>query len=196
MPIQPISPDSGRTAEPRDTDGDRASDFLDLDSDGDALFDVVERGAGASDADADGRADGTVGPTGLVPGASSATVDTDADGKPDFLDTDADGDALLDADEAGDAVLSTPAVDSDADGKPDFQDVDSDGDGANDGADNCRLVANADQADADADGKGDACDDATPMVNGGGCGCSSGAEVGALWLLGALAMRRRRASTR
>lgn len=57
--------------------------------------------------------------------------DTDGDKRPDFQDTDSDGDRILDSVEAG----PDPAhpVDSDKDGKPDFQDTDSDGDGVDDG---------------------------------------------------------------
>ena len=56
-------------------------------------------------------------------------IDADADGIPDSMDTDSDGDRIPDAVEAGDADLSTPPVDTDGDGVADFRDRDSDGDG-------------------------------------------------------------------
>jgi hypothetical protein len=60
---------------------------------------------------------------------SSASLDTDGDGTPDYLDTDSDNDGIPDAVEAGDEDVNTPPVDSDADGIPDFQDFDSDNNG-------------------------------------------------------------------
>ena len=59
--------------------------------------------------------------------------DTDSDGTPDYLDLDADGDGVPDADEAGDEDLMTSPVDSDADDTPDFMDPDSDSNGIDDG---------------------------------------------------------------
>jgi hypothetical protein len=53
--------------------------------------------------------------------ANGSTVDTDHDGIPDQLDTDSDGDGLLDRDEAGDADPLTPPIDTDSDGVPDFR---------------------------------------------------------------------------
>ncbi len=50
---------------PVDTDGDTIKDYLDLDSDNDALFDIQESGLGAIDTDNDGRTDGDVGKNGL-----------------------------------------------------------------------------------------------------------------------------------
>lgn len=71
--------------------------------------------------------------------------DTDRDGTPDYLDTDADGDGNNDGFEAGDAKLETPPIDSDGDGKPDFEDTDSDNDGISD------AVETADGFDTDGD---------------------------------------------
>ena len=51
-------------------------------------------------------------------------TDTDADLTPDYLDLDSDDDGVLDIDEAGDFLLTTPPIDSDMDGIPDFQDTD------------------------------------------------------------------------
>jgi outer membrane protein OmpA-like peptidoglycan-associated protein len=59
-------------------------------------------------------------------------VDADGDGIPNFLDLDSDGDSIADADEAGDGDLATPPVDSDGDGTPDYLDLDSDDDNISD----------------------------------------------------------------
>ncbi|HEX2880750.1 MAG TPA: hypothetical protein VHO25_14560 [Polyangiaceae bacterium] len=96
--------DEGRASN-RDTDGDGAPDFRDLDSDGDAIPDSVEAG------DRDDL--------------SSALLDSDDDGTPDFRDRDADGDGIQDTDEL-DAQFR--AVDSDDDGTWDHLDLDSDDD--------------------------------------------------------------------
>jgi hypothetical protein len=55
--------------------------------------------------------------------------DSDGDGTPDALDTDSDDDGISDADEAGDAIPSTPPSDTDGDGLPDYRDLDSDDNG-------------------------------------------------------------------
>ncbi len=80
----------------------------------------------------------------------SSDTDTDADGTPDYLDADADGDTIADAVEAGDADVATPPLDADEDGKPNFLDLDSDENGA--------LDALEGGADFDADGIYDAAD--------------------------------------
>jgi len=71
-------------------------------------------------------------------------IDTDADGVPDYLDDDSDGDGLGDSLEAGDDDASTPPRDSDSDGTPDFRDDDSDANGIPDGEEGL--------ADTDSDG--------------------------------------------
>ncbi|MFN7700102.1 MAG: hypothetical protein ACK5U8_19555, partial [Deltaproteobacteria bacterium] len=91
--------DSGTFEMPDTSMGWSATD----DSDGDTIGDVDEGRAGS--------------------------VDTDADGMPDDLDPDADGDGVSDALEAGDAMITTPPVDTDSDGTPDFRDLDADGNG-------------------------------------------------------------------
>ncbi len=55
--------------------------------------------------------------------------DSDADGVPDYLDTDSDGDTIPDSLEAGDTDPLTFPWDSDEDGTADFQDRDSDDNG-------------------------------------------------------------------
>ncbi|HVV87883.1 MAG TPA: hypothetical protein VHE35_32810, partial [Kofleriaceae bacterium] len=213
---------------PPDTDGDSMPDYQDLDSDGDSIFDIDEAGYGDADANNDGMADGgdedgdgirdTVDDSDLdgVPdsmdndpsrfGGAGPGLDTDGDGTPDQLDTDADGDTIPDHDEAGPRPVDP--VDTDGDGTPDFQDPDSDNDSHADGMDNCRLTANSDQIDTDGDGLGDVCDpdangdgfDDNVGLEGGGCsaggtggpGAGGGLERALAIGLGAVVLRRRR----
>jgi hypothetical protein len=105
----------------RDSDGDHVPDFRDLDSDNDAIPDVVE--AGGLDDDEDGLLDvgGTV---------TSTPRDTDGDGIPDHLDLDSDNDGVKDItgtiykkfDINGDGRIDD-IVDSDGDGIPDVMDA-------------------------------------------------------------------------
>ena len=78
--------------------------------------------------------------------ASSGSVsrDTDGDGTPDYLDTDSDGDGILDAVEGGDADVWTLPWDSDTDMIPDYLDLDSDG--------NCIPDSEDGEGEMDADG--------------------------------------------
>lgn len=101
-----------------------------------------------SDQDGDGIIDfqeGFVDPEGAGDsGAPTESTDTDADGTPDYLDTDSDEDGLLDSVESGDADPLTLPYDSDEDGVADFRDLDSD--------DNCIPDADEGTADLDSDG--------------------------------------------
>ncbi|MDH7444068.1 DUF6923 family protein [Aquimarina sp. 2201CG14-23] len=93
-----------------DTDGDGVPDFLDLDSDNDGIYDVIEAGHGLPQTN--GRITGQdtgSGTNGLFDGvetpADSGTInytitDTDIPGSPDFQVTDSDGDGCSDANEA------------------------------------------------------------------------------------------------
>ena len=135
-----------------DTDGDKIPDYLDLDSDGDGLTDVLE--ADGTDADRDGRADGTADSKGVPSSAKGGLTapDTDGDGKRDFQDVDSDADGIPDNTEGQGTYVKpagkdtdkdgiddaydkdnggTPIVpaDTDKDGKPDFRELDSDNDG-------------------------------------------------------------------
>ena len=80
--------------------GDGVPDYLDIDSDNDGIFDVVEGGDG--------------------------TLDTNNDG---VLDTNDDNYLDLDGDGMFDPALETNPLDSDGDETPDYQDIDSDNDG-------------------------------------------------------------------
>ena len=122
-----------------DTDSDGAKDFLDADSDGDTLPDVIEAGGtdedgngqldGAEDLNGDGLADGVDESGG---GTSLPLPDTDEDEIPDYQDPDDDNDGVdtatevFDTEELGDA-------DPDKDGKPAWKDTDADGDTLLDG---------------------------------------------------------------
>ncbi len=121
------SPDSSSiTFNLSDFDGDGVADLLDLDSDNDGLFDILE--AGSSDLDGDGRADGfsdsdTNGYADSFGNGLPLIADSDGDDSPDFRDTDSDNDGLSD-------LLETAGITSDIDnnGSEDvFIDTDQDG---------------------------------------------------------------------
>ncbi len=82
----------------------------------------------------------------------SDKVDTDGDKTADYLDTDSDGDGILDKDEAGDTNVVTPPIDSDGDGKPDFLDLDSDNDGLLDADEVTKHKTSPTKSDTDGDG--------------------------------------------
>ncbi|MFV8344297.1 T9SS type B sorting domain-containing protein [Flavobacterium sp. XS2P39] len=104
-------------------------DLLDLDSDNDGIFDLVESGSSVVDADKNGIIDGTslsFGTNGLYDGLETnpdsgklnyTISDTDSDGDFNYIDSDSDNDMCYDAFEAGfndsnnDGILgSTPVV--------------------------------------------------------------------------------------
>ncbi len=89
-----------------DTDSDGIPNHLDLDSDNDGIYDVVE--AGGTDANNDGRADDDDNnadntATNGIPTSAGAGInptDTGSDGSDDYLNLDSDGDGCSDANEA------------------------------------------------------------------------------------------------
>ncbi|NKB24764.1 MAG: hypothetical protein GKR87_10400 [Kiritimatiellae bacterium] len=98
-----------------DTDNDGVPDYLDLDSDGDRLFDVTE--AGVTDTNNGGILD--------------LTTDNDSDGLDDSVDPDQGGTALtlLDADSDGIVdYLESAIADTDLDELVNQQDDNDDGD--------------------------------------------------------------------
>jgi hypothetical protein len=128
----------------RDSDGDGLPDYVDLDSDNDAVPDLYEVGGSQYDSNGDGRADGT---------------DADGDGLLDVFDPSSDNEALVAKDADEDGVPDTLDLDSDNDGLPDITedaigvpDPDSDG-----------LIGTVPFKDSDNDGLGDAAD-----INSGG----------------------------
>ena len=108
-----------------DTDGDGVPDILDLDSDGDSIFDVGEAGNGSLDANLDGMVDGPVGGNGLPdavetsPGSGVINYtlpDRDLDNRPDHLDLDSDNDSISDVLESGSGAVIDAQNDGLADG--------------------------------------------------------------------------------
>ena len=101
-----------------DDDGDGVPNSIDLDSDNDGIYDLVEAGHGMTDANNDGRIDGpnsSFGANGLFNGLETSdnitgdinyVVDnTDGAGNFDFLSINSDGDTCYDVIEAGYATI-------------------------------------------------------------------------------------------
>ena len=142
-----------------DIDGDGRPNFRDIDNDDDTVVDAIEIGADPRmplDTDGDGTPDydsrDSDGDT--IDDVVESIEDTDGDDAGDRVDLDSDGDGWTDAEEAGDADLSTPPVDTDGDGIFDFRDPDSDGDGLSDAAER-REGTDRTDPDTDGDGVGD-----------------------------------------
>ncbi len=102
--------DSNGIPDVYDVDGDGVANHLDLDSDNDGIYDVLEAGHGQ--AQTGGRVDGNTGTDGLPDAVQEAgnensgtinysLIDTESDNTPDFLETDADSDGCDDVREAG-----------------------------------------------------------------------------------------------
>ncbi len=143
-----------------DSDGDGIIDQLDPDADGDGIFDLLESGLSADeirrrDANGDGRID--TASLAVEPIERWRLVDTDGDGRPDYLDLDSDDDGIADVIEAGfdDADFDGRADgstrfrlphDSDGDGIADFRELDADADGLFD-------IVEAGLTDVDGDGR-------------------------------------------
>ena len=72
-----------------------------------------------------------------------ASVDTDSDGSPDYIDPDSDNDTVADKIEwaAGGCDETAPLNDADGDGIPNFRDLDSDGNGLADSIEICPPFA-------------------------------------------------------
>jgi hypothetical protein len=112
---------------PVNTDGADTNDYVDLDSDNDAINDSVE---GTTDSDGDGTSNyrdtdsDNDGINDSVEGSADSALDTDL--IPNYLDLDSDGDGIIDGlDGATDSV-------ADADVLVNYLDTDSDGDGISD----------------------------------------------------------------
>ena len=161
----------------KDTDGDGIPDYVEVqegtnpnnpssykDTDGDGVPDYIELLEGTDpnnkssylDTDGDGLSNYKEGYNYRNPGAS---LDTDRDGIPDYLDLDADGDGVLDR---NDAFPKNPRewTDTDKDGIGNNADTDDDNDGI---LDACDVDTNGDSipdngTDMDGDGINDGCD--------------------------------------
>ncbi|MCA9526706.1 MAG: hypothetical protein KC549_10490, partial [Myxococcales bacterium] len=146
--------------------GWRASDPLDMDTDGDGLLDPFERARGTDPANPDTDGDGIDDPTELrlnMNATSACACDRDLDGR---MDNDADGDGLTDREEYVTGLV-VPGV-----GRtwPQAWVVDTDGDGIDDGlevhgyADGQGGTRHSDPTRADTDGDG--LDDAQELFYG------------------------------
>ena len=159
----------------KDTDGDGVPDYIEVqqgtnptipgakDTDGDGVPDYIEVQQGtnpavadALDSDGDGISNYKEGYNFRTPGVS---LDTDRDGIPDYLDLDADGDGVLDRNDAF-PINPLEWTDSDRDGTGDNADTDDDNDGI---LDACDVDVNGDSipdngTDMDGDGIIDSCD--------------------------------------
>ena len=121
----------------KDSDGDGAKDFLDLDSDNDGILDIIE--AGGADSDGDGKIDSfvdsnndgyhddlTTSPL-PIPNSDSGS---EAVNLPNYIDIDSDGDSIDDSREGySPAGYKTVTIvkDSDGDGILDLYDISSGG---------------------------------------------------------------------
>ena len=89
-----------------DRDRDGNPDFLDIDSDNDGIYDIVEAGQGAADTNNDG----------ICNGQDANFQDVDGDGVADAFDADQGGTTVTPLDFDGDGVFDCYDIDSDNDG--------------------------------------------------------------------------------
>ncbi|KGL63158.1 T9SS type A sorting domain-containing protein [Polaribacter sp. Hel1_85] len=110
---------------------DTIPDYLDLDSDGDGAFDIVESGTGLTDADLDGKTDGSVGSNGLDDTLDVTDTYNDVNGSFDNTVTDNFNDDDNDVNSGGDLEYRDAVfgLDSDSDGVINSVDIDDDKDG-------------------------------------------------------------------
>lgn len=149
-------------------DADCAGDDEAWDSDGDGVWDTVERRLGLDPGDEDSDDDGLL--DGAELGDAGALRDSDTDGLPDALDPDDDEDSIPTSEEIG----PEGALDTDSDGTPDHLDLDSDDDGSADADEAGRDsdhdgIPNAREVDDDGDGRASREEDAgNPDLDGDG----------------------------
>ena len=142
-----------------DTDGDGVIDAKDLDADNDGINDVIE--AGGTDANGDGKQDGTPNATTGQIGTGLTPPNSDNDTVPDYKDLDSDNDGVSDLQEGGsngtdannDGVVDGP--DTDGDGIPNSVDgLTGYGDAASPALPNGDNDTTPDYKDVDSDGDG------------------------------------------
>jgi len=117
---------------PNNHDGTDFPDFLDIDSDNDGTFDIVESGSGLTDGNADGKTDGAVGVNGLDNTLDNGDTYVDVNGNFDNTVTDNFTDTDGDVNSSGgdlDYRDTINGVDTDGDGIIDSIDIDDDNDG-------------------------------------------------------------------
>ncbi|MCL5247717.1 Ig-like domain-containing protein, partial [Cellulophaga sp. 20_2_10] len=187
---------AGVSTVPVNSDGTAGPDYLDIDSDNDGIKDLVEGQTDAAlmqltgnDADNDGIDDAFDVDFDLNNSLITSPVDTDVDGRPDYLDLDSDADGIIDNIEwqstsghlfpssdsdgngladnyevapAGSGESINEPTNTDGAGKPDYRDIDSDGDGVSDYVEAYDLDKNntADTAISGIDSDNDGLDDA------------------------------------
>ncbi|WP_405608882.1 T9SS type A sorting domain-containing protein [Polaribacter sp. Asnod1-A03] len=115
------------------TNSDNVPDYLDLDADGDGIYDIEESGSELAN-DGAGMVTGTVGENGLVDDIETGDTDngyTDVNGEYDDIQTDNFSDLDEDVNTGGDVDYrdDQTSIDTDGDGIPDDVDVDDDNDG-------------------------------------------------------------------
>jgi hypothetical protein len=134
-------------------DGDSRANYVDLDSDNDGINDLIEAGIVLSDTD--GILNGTSNGNGARPNATSQALNTDGDGRPDYLDLDSDNDGINDIKENFPTTFATLGANND--GIVDGADAELPyGDGILANADGSlgAFGDNGDGSPADADGDG------------------------------------------
>ncbi len=124
-----------------DMDGDGIPNHMDLDADGDGIFDIEE--AGGTDVNNDGEVDYP------IAGDPTSMTDLDGDGLSDDLTIDTDGDGIPDASVDTDTnssitETSLPVINTDGTGGPNFLDIDSDDDGLSDSLEDSLALNNGD----------------------------------------------------
>ncbi|MEM8886528.1 MAG: T9SS type A sorting domain-containing protein [Bacteroidota bacterium] len=134
-----------------DLDSDGYPNWIDLDSDGDGIVDVIE--AGGADVDQDGQID-------------YFSTDTDGDGFADGVDGDVGNDGIAenfsnaliltsaDSNNDGKPDSGYPNANADNSGNPDFIDIDSDGDGIVDNTEGQSTSSHVSESGSDDDGDG------------------------------------------
>ena len=166
------------------SDDDNQPDYLDIDSDNDGIYDVIESGNGLLDTNFDGVLDSNdeefmdSDNNGMNDLSEDIIIlDTDDDGIPDYIDLDSDNDgnednfneidqdndSISDLNDNCPLIYNPDQLDTDSDKLGDVCDNDDDGDGFEDNQDNCPLIYNPDQADWDNDGIGDICGIIPPL---------------------------------
>ena len=183
-----------------DFDNDGVANHLDLDSDNDGILDIFEVGNSSADTSNNGRTNNAVGANGLDNSLENndsqnasinyTILNTDANGNPDYVDIDADGDGIVDNIEAQPTTnyvtlsntvslvgidvaypIGISPVDTDNDGVFDYLDLNSDNDIRDDIIEGWDIDSDGNpetipaNLDADNDGLDDAFDEDTSIVN-------------------------------